>query len=76
MTPIPEYAHQPTPLEMALLVSRQGPASLIEVETALAVLDRDGDPSDPEHRLAYSALHRRYGRAMGHRPAPAKWEAP
>lgn len=76
MAPIPQFARTPSALDMALLTSRQGPASLIEVETALAVLDRDGDPSDPEHRLAYSVLHRRKGRAYGHRPAPAKWEAP
>jgi hypothetical protein len=78
MTPVPAFARmqESTPLEMALYTSSAEYASIIEIETALAVLDRDGSPANPEHLMAYFALHRRYGRAMGHRPMPAKWETP
>jgi hypothetical protein len=72
--PIPAYAREPSPLEMALYTSSAEYASIIEIETAMAVLDRDGDPGDAEHRMAYWSLHRRKGRAYGHRPLPAKWE--
>lgn len=76
MAPVPAYARHPSALDMALLLSHGGHSSIIEIETALEVLDRDGDPKNPEHRLAYFALRRRWGRVYGHRPLPAKWEAP
>ena len=63
MTPIPAYATQPSPLEMAIFTSYSEAVSIFEIQTALAVLDRDGDPKDNEHFNAYYDLHRRLGRA-------------
>lgn len=61
-------------IDMALLTASNHSAPLIESEVALKIMLRDGDPTIPDHRTAFWALHRRVGRMYGHKAAPACWE--
>ena len=58
-------------MEMALLVAANAEHhSIVELEVAAAVLDRDGDRHDLDQWNARWVLNRAIGRSMGHKAMP------